>query len=186
MPLAPLIAVLALAVLVFDGRPAFYVSERMKAVNRPFRLWKLRTMDAAASDGGATGGHKARQITRTGALLRALRLDELPQLINILKGDMSFVGPRPPLRRYTERFPALYHAVLASRPGVTGLATLAYHRHEARLLAGASSAAEADEIYSRRCVPSKARLDLLYKRRRTIWLDLDLILQTAGGVFSRR
>jgi len=91
---------------------------------------------------------------------------------------MSFVGPRPPLRLYVERFPDLYAQVLRSRPGITGLATLSFHRHEEWLLAPCRDAAETDAVYSRRCVPRKARIDLIYQRRRTLCLDLRLMLQT--------
>ena len=106
----------------------------------------------------------------TGRFLRRSRLDEVPQLWNVLKGDMSFVGPRPPLRLYVERFPELYAKVLQSRPGVTGLATLVFHRHEEKLLAACRSAAETDAVYARRCVPRKARIDLIYQNMLSEWL----------------
>ena len=160
------------------GPSVFYISERMRTPDRPFRLWKLRTMTLAASDNGVSGGDKAARITPVGRFLRRSRLDEVPQLWNILKGDMSFVGPRPPLRTYVDRFPALYAQVLHSRPGVTGLATLIFHRHEEDLLATCTSPAETDAVYARRCVPRKARIDLIYQRRRTIWLDCAILLRT--------
>jgi len=133
---------------------------------------------AAVGNDGVSGGDKADRITRTGRFLRRTRLDEVPQLWNVLRGDMSFVGPRPPLRVYVERFPQLYAQVLQSRPGITGLATLACHRHEERLLARCHSPAETDAVYARRCVPRKAALDLLYQRRSTICLDLLLMIRT--------
>jgi lipopolysaccharide/colanic/teichoic acid biosynthesis glycosyltransferase len=161
-----------------EGRPLFHVSERMRAPGRPFGLWKLRSMTLVPQDAGVSGGDKAGRITATGRFLRRSRLDEVPQLWNVLKGDMSFVGPRPPLRLYVERFPELYAKVLQSRPGITGLATLVFHRHEEALLALCHSAEETDAVYSRRCVPRKARLDLIYQRRRTIWLDFALMART--------
>lgn len=176
--LAPLMAGIALAILLRDGRPVFFVSERMKAPDRPFRLWKFRTMAPGADDGLATGGHKATRVTRLGRWLRRTRLDELPQLWNVIRGDLSFVGPRPPLRAYVERFPDLYSQVLRSRPGITGLATLRYHAHEERLLAGVADAAEADAIYARTCAPRKARLDLIYQRHRTLCWDLAIMWRT--------
>ena len=181
--LAPVIAVLALLVLILDGRPVFYISERMKTATTGFQLVKFRTMRTDAADSGVTGADKANRITPLGRFLRRTRLDELPQLWNILKGDMSFVGPRPPLRRYVEDFPALYGAVLRSRPGLTGLATLVYHRHETRLLSASKSAAETEAIYRRACIPRKARLDLIYQRRRSLWMDFCLMWQT---IFGRR
>jgi lipopolysaccharide/colanic/teichoic acid biosynthesis glycosyltransferase len=183
--LAPLILWVAVWLWRRQGAPLFYVAERMKTPDRAFRLWKFRTMTVAEADSGVSGGDKVARITPAGAWLRAKRLDELPQLWNVLRGDISFVGPRPPLREYVERFPALYGEVLKSRPGITGLATLVYHRHESRLLARCATAEETDAVYARTCVPRKARLDLIYARRRSFCMDLDLILQTAGALVRR-
>ena len=171
-------ALIALWLLAEDGRPVFHVSERMRAPGRPFALWKFRTMRQAAADGGVSGGDKTERITRAGRILRRLRLDEIPQLWNILKGDMSFVGPRPPLRRYVELFPGLYARVLRSRPGLTGMATLHFRRHEERLLSRCRTAQETDAAYPRRCVARKARLDLIYQRHSSLCLDLALIGET--------
>ena len=178
--------VLLLWLLAKQGRPLFYVSERMHAPGRPFRLWKLRTMTLAPADSGVSGGDKAARITATGRFLRRSRADEIPQLWNVLRGDMSFVGPRPPLRQYVERFPDLYAQVLRSRPGITGLATLRYHRHEERLLARCHSAAETDALYARACVPRKARLDLIYQRHRNICMDMALMVETLTRALRRR
>ena len=178
--------ILLLWLLLTEGRPVFYVSERMRAPGRPFRLWKLRTMTVARTDSGVSGGDKAARITRTGRLLRRTRADEIPQLWNVLKGDMSFVGPRPPLRQYVERFPEIYAQVLQSRPGITGLATLRFHRHEERLLARCHTPAETDALYARACVPRKAHLDLIYQRHRTLCLDLALMVETLTRALRRR
>ncbi len=171
-------ALLVLWLLWREGRPLFYVAERMRAPGQPFALWKLRSMTVVAPETGVSGGDKSSRITATGRFLRRSRLDEVPQLWNILRGDMSFVGPRPPLRLYVERFPALYAQVLRSRPGVTGLATLVFHRHEERLLAPCRDAVETDAVYARRCVPRKARIDLIYQNRRSLGMDLRLMAQT--------
>jgi len=179
-------AALLLWLLVTEGRPVFHVSERMRAPDRPFRLWKLRTMTVARADNGVSGGDKSSRITPVGRLLRRTRLDEIPQLWNVLKGDMSFVGPRPPLRQYVERFPQVYAQVLRSRPGITGLATLRYHRHEEILLARCHSAVETDALYARACVPRKAHLDLIYQRHRTLCLDMALMVETLTRVVRRR
>ena len=166
-------------------RPLFYVAERMKSPDQPFDLWKLRTMDLAKGDTGVSGGDKARRITETGAWLRRRRLDEFPQLYNILKGDLSFVGPRPPLREYVERYPDLYAQVLQSRPGVTGLASIVFHKHEEALLARCTTSQETDAVYTRICVPRKARLDLIYQRHQSICYDFDLVFQTIGNLLRR-
>ncbi|MFC7704784.1 sugar transferase [Plastorhodobacter daqingensis] len=184
--LAPVIGLIALLILLRDGRPVFHVSERMHSPDRPFRLWKFRTMRVVADDSGVSGGDKAARITPLGRFLRRSRLDELPQLWNILRGDMSFVGPRPPLRAYVDRFPGLYARVLKARPGVTGLATLVYHRHEERLLSRCTSPAETDAVYARACVPRKARLDLLYLENRSLCLDIVLLLRTLARLMPDR
>lgn len=178
LALLPVILVIGLAIWLSDGRPVFHLSERMKTPQRAFRLVKFRTMKPAGDDSGVTGGDKSDRITTMGSFLRRRRLDELPQLWNILIGDMSFVGPRPPLRQYVERFPRLYGAVLQSRPGVTGLASVVYHDHEERLLSRCATLRETDELYSRACIPRKARLDLIYQANRTLCLDLLLMLKT--------
>jgi len=168
-----------------QGRPLFYVAERMKTPDQPFMLWKLRTMTVVDEDTGVSGGDKVARITPIGAWLRAKRLDEFPQLWNIIRGDLSFVGPRPPLRQYVERFPALYARVLKSRPGVTGLATIVFHKHETMLLHRCTTPAETDEVYAKICVPRKARLDLIYQKHRTICSDFDIVFQTIGNLIRR-
>ncbi len=171
--------------LIKQGRPLFYVAERMKGVDQPFMLWKLRTMEVVAEDAGVSGGDKATRITPVGAWLRRRRLDEFPQLWNILKGDLSFVGPRPPLREYVERYPEIYAQVLKSRPGVTGLASIVFHKHEEQLLARCDTPQQTDEVYTRICVPRKARLDLAYQRHQSLCLDFDLVFQTIGNLLRR-
>ncbi|SLN11187.1 UDP-glucose:undecaprenyl-phosphate glucose-1-phosphate transferase [Roseovarius litorisediminis] len=182
--LAPVVAVISLAILISDGHPVFYRSERMKTPEKPFNLWKFRTMRAVPDDHGVSAAYKSRRITRLGAWLRRHRLDELPQLFNILRGDMSFVGPRPPLRCYVDMYPALYSRVLQNRPGVTGLATLVYHRTEEKLLENCHSASETEEVYVRRCIPMKARLDLIWADNQSLCYDLQLICLTATRLFT--
>ena len=181
--LGPILLGLLVWLLVKEGRPLFHVAERMKTPEESFKLWKLRTMTVAEEDQGVSGGNKAARITPTGAWLRARRLDEFPQLWNILRGDLSFVGPRPPLREYVERFPEVYGKVLKSRPGVTGLATIRFHKHEERLLSRCETAAETDHVYCRVCVPRKAQLDLIYQRHQSICYDFDLVFQTISNLF---
>lgn len=176
----PLLLGVGLAVWLCDGRPVFHGGERMQSPTRAFTLWKFRTMVPEEGDLGVTGGDKTNRVTPLGRRLRRARLDELPQLWNLLRGDISIVGPRPPLRHYVEAYPALYAEVLRCRPGLTGLATVAFRRREARLLAHCRTAEETEAVYCRRCIPTKARLDLLYAARQSLWLDLALILRTFG------
>ena len=178
--------IIAAMLLLCQGRPIFYLSERVKSPQQNFRLWKFRTMQVALDDGGVSGGNKMSRITPLGRVLRRTRLDEVPQLWNILRGDMSFVGPRPPLPIYVDQFPVLYAKVLQNRPGLTGLATLAFHKREAALLANCNSAAETDAIYARRCIPRKARIDMIYLQKRTFRLDIFILAQTVLKVLQKQ
>ena len=179
-------SILLVVMLLREGRPLFYVAERMKAPGEPFMLWKLRTMTAAGANSGVSGGDKTTRITPLGAFIRRARMDEVPQLWNVLKGDMSFVGPRPPLREYVERFPDLYARVLQSPVGITGLASLRFHATEERLLAACQTPEQTDHAYAGICVPAKARLDLLYQKNWSICLDLKLIWETGTGILIKR
>ena len=182
--LAPIV-IIAVLIALRDGRPVLYLSERMKTPTQGFQLWKFRTMSAVDNDSGVSGGDKSARITPIGATLRRFRLDELPQLWNILRGDISFVGPRPPLRRYVEMCPDLYAQVLRSRPGVTGLATIIFHKTEERLLAPCSSAEDTEDVYVRRCIPVKGKLDLIYAKNQSLCYDAALIVETIRRVFRR-
>lgn len=186
VPLSVVMLAVAGVLLILQGRPIFYAAHRMKTPDQPFTQWKFRTMLCEEHDFGATGAHKAWRITPVGRFLRRSRIDELPQLLNILFGDMSFVGPRPPLREYVERFPAVYAQVLHSRPGVTGLATLIYHRHEDRILARCKSARATEAAYYRRCLPAKLKIDLIYQRHRSLRLDLWILWSTLKIVIARK
>ena len=186
MFLAPVIAVVTWKIWRQGDGPILYGSERMKTPTEGFTLWKFRTMSPDPNDTGVTGGDKKNRITPLGAALRRRRLDELPQLWNILRGDVSFVGPRPPLRRYVEMFPDIYGEVLKSRPGVTGLASLIYAPHEDRILAACQTPEETEAVYTRVCIPRKAALDLLYQKHRTFWMDVKLISWTTAKFFPRR
>lgn len=181
--LLPVILIVACVILIRDGRPILFVGERMKTPDQSFGLIKFRTMTAGSNDGVATGGEKSSRITRTGSVLRRTRLDELPQLWNVFRGDISFVGPRPPLRRYVDMFPDLYGEVLKARPGITGLASLRYHAHEERLLGGCATAQETETTYCRICIPRKAHLDILYRDNRTLCWDFAIMYRT---VFKKR
>lgn len=181
--LAVVVLVVALIVLLLDGWPVFFGSERMKGPNESFTLWKFRTMHCTKrAEQGVSGGDKISRITPLGQLLRRYRIDEFPQILNILLGDMSFVGPRPPLRQYVEAENAIYSETLQSRPGVTGLATIIMHDFENDLLSRCKTAEETDSVYRRRCIPLKARIDRIYLLNQSLWLDIKIIWMTLGCV----
>ncbi len=169
----PLFALLALLILLRDGRPILFSHMRVGQYGIPFRIWKFRTMRAGAAGRAITAAGDGR-ITRTGAWLRKFKLDELPQLFNVLKGDMSLVGPRPEAPEYVNGRSPAWQAVLQVRPGITDLATLLY-RDEEKLLAASS---DADWFYREAVLPAKLRLNLAYMRTRSFRQDIRLIWLT--------
>ena len=150
---------------------------------RPFVIYKFRSMvvEAALTGGPITGGGDPR-VTRLGRLLRRFHLDELPQLWNVLRGDMSLVGPRPELARYVAMFPEDYTEILAVRPGAFDLAGLAYPDEPAAL----ARARDAETEYVRRILPDKVRLGKEYVRRASLGLDLEVIARSVAAVLSGR
>lgn len=176
-----LLAVLYVLVVMCQGRPFLHVSERMKTPEQSFRLLKIRTMRPPPQEGDddILCGCREHRVTRIGSFLRRTHLDELPQIFNVLRGDMKLIGPRPPLRKYVELRPELYAQVLdGCCPGITGLATIVFHRREAKLLSSCGSAEQAEKVYLQRCVPMKARLDEIYKCRRGVGLDVFILIGT--------
>lgn len=184
--LSPVMLLVIAIMLVTQGRPIFYISERMRTPTEPFALIKLRTMSVMAGDGGVTGGNKMVQMSFMQRFLRRSRADELPQLWNVLRGDISLVGPRPPLRLYVEAYPEIYAKVLENRPGITGLASLRFHEHEERLMRACTTAEQTDVTYRERCIPRKARLDGIYAAHASVCLDLVLIAETAAKPFRHK
>ena len=151
---------------------AFFVQERIGRRGRAFRIYKFRTMVPNAEALGAGLTRKGdERITPIGRFLRKLKLDELPQFWNVLRGDMSLVGPRPKLPQYAEMFDMPF------RPGITGRATLEF-RDEEFIFRSFTDPEELDSYYRERIMPVKARLDLEYMRKCTLWSDLLMILAT--------
>lgn len=160
----PVFAVVAAAILTDGGRPIFYVDERIGIGGRPFRAWKFRTMSVGALDEGLGRLVAMRdpRITRVGALLRRWSLDELPQLINVVRGEMSLVGPRPTYREQVLRYTPRDAGRLRVKPGITGLA----------------------QVSGRNDLSWRERidLDLAYIERLSPWLDLRIVLRTPAVV----
>jgi lipopolysaccharide/colanic/teichoic acid biosynthesis glycosyltransferase len=176
--LSPLLLAVALAIKLSDGGPALYRARRVGKDGAPFYLYKFRTMvvNAAGQGPGITASGDPR-ITRIGRRLRRTKLDELPQLINVLRGDMSLVGPRPEDPRYVALYTPDQREVLRARPGITGAASLAY-RHEEALLSGE----DWETRYRGEVMPAKLALDREYLARRTVVSDVHLILRTAAAI----
>ena len=176
------LSILYVVVILLQGRPFLFASERMRDADTPFKLYKIRTMaPLAGAREQVMGGNQQSRVTSVGRILRRTRLDELPQIFNVLRGDIGFIGPRPPLRRHVEACPEDYRKVLnAARPGITGLSTVMLHRREERLLSRCRTSAEAEAVYLKHCLPPKLRLDLLYLQRRSVMLDLLILWRTVG------
>jgi lipopolysaccharide/colanic/teichoic acid biosynthesis glycosyltransferase len=176
----PLGLALAVAIKRVSPGPALYRSTRVGQDGREFVMLKFRTMRVGAEAGpGITGAADAR-VTRVGRWLRASRLDELPQLVNVLRGEMSLVGPRPEAPRYVRYYTPAQRAVLRVRPGITGPTQLRF-RDEAARLTGPDIEAQ----YIQELLPAKLASDLAYLRTRTLWRDLGILARTAWLVLRR-
>jgi lipopolysaccharide/colanic/teichoic acid biosynthesis glycosyltransferase len=173
----PLLAVLAAAVKLDSPGSAFFVQTRVGKDHRPIRIVKLRTMSASGGGAQITASRDPR-VTRVGRLLRMTKLDELPQLWNVLRGDMSIVGPRPEVPRYVERYRPEWRRLLSVRPGLTDLASLTF-RDEERLLA---LARDRERAYTDVVMPMKLALALEGLERRSVLDDLAMIARTALAV----
>jgi lipopolysaccharide/colanic/teichoic acid biosynthesis glycosyltransferase len=181
--LSPLLLIIALAVKLSSTGPAFFTQERIGQYGRPFRLLKFRTMYHAPGANGLklTRAGDAR-VTRLGKLLRGTKLDELPQLLNVARGDMSLVGPRPDVAEYIGGLSLPQRRILQLRPGLTSVASLQY-RHEERLLSSVPPA-ELTRFYCDKVLPEKIRLDLGYAEKSTFTTDIGLLLKTARTILT--
>jgi lipopolysaccharide/colanic/teichoic acid biosynthesis glycosyltransferase len=181
MLLSPLLVGIALWVKLDSPGPVFFRQERVGRHGVPFHIHKFRTMAHGAQGAQITVGAD-RRITRAGAFLRRLKLDELPQLIDVLKGDMSLVGPRPEVPRYVAMYPAgLREKVLSVRPGITDIASLEY-RDEGERLARAKNP---EHEYMHVVMPAKLQLAASYVDQASFAFDLRLILRTFKLVWWR-
>lgn len=178
--LAPVLLLLGIWVKLDSPGPVFFRQERVGRCGQLFRIYKFRSMRPDSAGPQITVGEDAR-ITRSGRFLRAYKLDELPQLVNVLLGDMSMVGPRPEVPRYVALYPPDVRAeVLSVRPGITDLASVQY-RSESALL-GASS--DPQSTYVHVILPAKLALCQRYVRERSFWLDLRIIAMTLDILFK--
>ena len=173
--LFPLGLLAGLLVKLADWGPVFYGQDRIGQFGKPFRIWKFRSMVSNAEKSGvAVTQANDPRITRMGRVLRNTKLDELPQLWNVLVGDMSFVGPRPEMAKYVERYTAEQRAILKWKPGITDLATLLFRNEETLL----RSAEDVEGFYLRYCLPKKIELNLQYAERASLLQDLWIMVQT--------
>ena len=180
--LAPFLSLIALLVKLDSKGPVFFRQERIGRGFKPFKICKIRTMvENAAKSGELTTSNKDPRITRMGAFLRRTKIDELPQLINVLKGEMSIVGPRPEVRHYVELYRKDYEVILTLRPGITDLASLKY-QDEAAIL---GSAHDPEAEYRNKILPDKIALAKEYVSRSSFLFDLALTLKTLPKLCGR-
>ncbi len=172
--LAPLFALLAVLILIDDGWPVFFAQERVGAGGKTFRIFKFRSMRHASSGRLITAAGDPR-VTRVGAVLRKLKLDEIAQFFNVLRGDMSLCGPRPEVPRYVDMNDPVWQAVLRVRPGITDPASLCYLNEEELL----ARSGDPERTYRQTILPAKLQISLRYQSVRSLRTDLKLILMTA-------
>lgn len=173
--ISPALGAIALLIKFGSPGPVFYRGVRIGLKGRPFRIYKFRTMvvDAEKLGGSATANDDAR-ITRIGRLLRGRKLDELPQLLNVFKGEMSFVGPRPEVRKYTDLYNEEEQAILDVPPGITDWASI-WDSDEGAILEGA---ADPEKAYEELIRPTKLALQLYYVRNRSLAADFRILFHT--------
>jgi lipopolysaccharide/colanic/teichoic acid biosynthesis glycosyltransferase len=179
--LSPALAVIAAAIRMESPGPLFYKGRRVGLMGRPFDMVKFRTMVVEAETlGGSSTPEDDPRITRVGKTLRRYKLDELPQLWNVLKGEMSFVGPRPQVQWAVDLYTEEEREILQVPPGITDRASLRF-ANEAEILKGSQ---DPDRDYIEKIHPEKMRLSLEYVRNRSFSGDLSIIARTAGAIIK--
>lgn len=179
--LSPVFAGVSIAVVLDSGRPVFYRAERGGFNGHPFRIFKFRTMVRnAETQGGGTTAMNDSRITRLGGFLRKTKLDEIPQLLNILRGEMCFVGPRPELLKYTERYQGPERFILDVRPGITDFSSLEFID-----LASVVGADDADSVYEQAVLRRKNALRLEYVAQMSLATDARIFALTVARTIQQ-
>ncbi|MCQ2284387.1 MAG: sugar transferase [Bacteroidales bacterium] len=177
----PLWLIIALAIVMESRGGVFYRQVRVGKGNKDFHLYKFRTMCVGSDKKGLlTVGERDNRITKVGYFLRKYKIDEFPQLINVLKGDMSIVGPRPEVRKYVDMYSADQLKVLRVRPGLTDYASIRYV-NENELLA---ASADPERTYIEEVMPAKLNLNLQYIQNQSLWGDFKLIFETFAAILK--
>lgn len=180
--LLPIFLLIALLIKLDDHGSVFYGGLRVGRRGKTFRMLKFRTMVKNADKiGGPSTADDDPRLLKIGKLLRKYKLDEIPQLINVLRGEMSFVGPRPEVPFYVNMFTEEEKSILIVRPGITDWASL-WNSDEGALLAGSL---DPEKDYMEKIRPEKIRLQLKYVRERSFWVDMDILFKTAMKLIHR-
>ena len=171
--------VIALLIVVDSRGPVFYRQSRVGRNNVDFQLFKFRTMCVGADRGSLiTVGDDDARITKVGAFLRKYKIDEFPQFLNILRGEMSVVGPRPEVRKYVEMYTPEQMRVLSVRPGLTDYASIRYVDENALL----AKSDDPERTYIEEVMPDKLKLNLQYIDEQSLWVDAKIVLKTLGAI----
>jgi lipopolysaccharide/colanic/teichoic acid biosynthesis glycosyltransferase len=177
--ISPIFILLSLLIALDSQGGIFYKQVRIGKNMRPFKLFKFRTMYANSDKKGLlTVGDNDNRITRVGYYLRKYKLDELPQLINVLMGEMSFVGPRPEVEKYVKLYNNEQQKVLSVKPGITDWASIRYV-NESELLARSS---EPEKTYINEIMPAKLAINLEYVKQNNLLIDIKIILHTFRAI----
>lgn len=180
--LLPFLLIIVLAIKLYDNGPAFFSQKRIGFKGKPFHIYKFRTMVVdAEKKGNLITVENDPRITRIGYWLRKLKLDELPQLFNVIKGDMSLVGPRPEVPKYVKLYTYEQLHVLNLMPGITDPASIKYS-NENELL---NQALNPEKIYIEKIMPEKIKINLEYANNATLWTDFIVILKTLFRLTSK-
>lgn len=181
--LSPLMLLIAVLMKESSPGPVLYAGTRIGRFGKPFRLFKFRTMVVNADKiGGPSTADDDPRVTRVGRVLRRYKLDEIPQLINVLKGEMSFVGPRPEVASEVETYSPEQRRLLEVVPGITDWASMRFH-NEGEILKGS---VDPHETYREKIRPEKIRLGLEYVQRRSFWVDMQILTGTVGLLVKTR
>ena len=185
IPLSPIILAIAIWIKLDSKGPVFYRQERITTYGRPFRIFKFRTMVKDADKlGAAVTEHNDPRISRAGDKLRKVRLDELPQLFNVLLGDMSFVGVRPEVAKYVNRYTDEMNATLLLPAGITSPASIEYKDEDEVIEKFKGTGRSIDDIYIEEVLPDKMKYNLAYLKNFSIVNDIKIMIQTALAVIK--
>lgn len=179
--LSPLFLILAIAIKIDSRGPVFYRQVRLTQYNRQFRIFKFRSMVQNADKGSLVTVNEDKRITRVGKVIRFCRLDEVSQLLNVLKGDMTFVGARPEVPKYTERYTSEMMATLLLPAGVTSTASI-YYKDEAELL---DAAEDTDKVYIEKILPAKMYYNLKSIEQFGFWSDIKVMFMTVFAILGK-
>tara|TARA_B100000161_G_scaffold51406_1_gene33437 strand:- start:536 stop:1240 length:705 start_codon:yes stop_codon:yes gene_type:complete len=181
----PFFILISYLIITFDGPPIFYVQKRVGLMGKQFHIYKFRTMKNKKEKNNKDYPftiYKDKRVTKVGSFLRNFKLDELPQLINVLKGDMSFVGPRPELKFFTDLYDKKQKDIFLIRPGITDISSLIF-RNESNFL---KEEKNPEFFYINYILPLKLQLGLIYKKNSNIITDLNIIFITILFIFINK